>query len=102
MNIAIVLILFVIVLPLGLKLRQIKERNFAEELRQAVEARGGSVLSVQKRWFGNGPWWVRGKGQIVMKMIYRDAAGNLQQLWGRTGVFGNDLNWEYSDGEFDE
>lgn len=94
-------LLLLVFLPLVIYMRYAKRQSFESELRLAVEASGGTVLAVRSLIFGNGPWWVRGKGQMVLKVIYRDAAGDLRQLWGRTGVFGNDINWEYSDGEYD-
>ena|GEM_PF-2890489 len=101
-NIAVILI-FLLILPLAIYLRKVKQVNFEAELTQAVEARGGTVLSISNKLFRNGPWWVRGKGRLILKVIYRDAEGQLCQLWGRTGTFfGNELNWEYNDGEYDE
>jgi len=97
-----VILIVIIFLPLAFFLRHVKRQNFEAELRQAVEARGGTVLSVYSPVFGNGPWWFRGKGQMVLKVVYRDADTQLRQLWGRTGVFGNDLNWEYDDGEYEQ
>lgn len=46
------------------------------------------------------PFWVRGKGRSIMKVIYRDSDGYLRQLWGSSGIFGDDLQREYDDGQY--
>lgn len=79
---------------------QTRLANFEAELTQAVAERGGTVLRVDRPWFSNGPWLFRGKGQLILKVVYRDRAGYLRQLWGRTGTFSNDIDWDYDDGDY--
>lgn len=95
----VIILIALIFIPLAFMLRQSKENNFAEQLSQAVAERGGTVVSMETRSFRKGPFWVKGKGQIVMKVVWQDAAGDRHQLWGRTGVFGDDLVWDYDDGD---
>lgn len=77
-----------------------KRDAFEAELVQAVQEQGGTVVSVDRPWFRNGPWLFRGKGQAIIKVVYQDARGNLRQVWGRTGVFANDVEWNYDDGDY--
>lgn len=81
-------------------LSMFRRQAFEDELCQAVKERGGTVLSVERPWFSNGPWFFRGKGRVIIKVCYRDSHGALCQVWGRTGAFGNDVDWDYDDGNY--
>lgn len=46
-----------------------------------------------------GPFRRHGKGPRIVKLIYRDATGGVRQLWARRSPFGNELVWDYDDGD---
>jgi hypothetical protein len=81
-------------------LGQTQRANLEAELIDGVQARGGTVISVDRPWFKNGPWLFRGKGRTIIKVVYQDAEGNLRQVWGRTGMLSNDVDWDYDDGDY--
>lgn len=71
-------------------------------MQRQVAARGGSVLGWENRSFFKGPFWVKGKGQVIIKMVYRESEDALRQAWGRTGTLLRDdeVVWDYDDGDY--
>lgn len=99
MSVLILLVFLAVVIPLGGRLVRDRVDAFVMSLAREVEARGGTVLRVEVVRRRRGPFPRRGRGPRVVKLIYRDAMGGVRQLWGFRSVFGNELRWDYDDGD---
>lgn len=96
-------ILFVLIfIPFGIWMQMKKKESFADLMQQRVATQGGSVLGWESRTFRKGPFWVMAKGQVIIKMVYRDREGALRQAWGRSGTLLRDdeVVWDYDDGDY--
>ena len=75
---------------------------FAGMWEDEVRRHGGTVLKTRVRLYLKGPYGFFAERRTVVKVIYRDRDGTVQQLWGRSkGWFEADhtYTWDYSDGD---
>jgi hypothetical protein len=93
------MLILVVVIPLAVRNARERLDAFVVMLNQEVAARGGTVLGVEVVRRRRGPFPRKGRGPRIIKMVYRDAMGDVRQLWARRSPFGNELCWDYDDGD---
>lgn len=98
-GVLVVLFILIVIAPLSARLARERTDAFVMLMNQEVAARGGTVLRVEVVRWHRGPFLRKGRGPRIVKMIYQDATGGVRQLWGRRSRWGNDLRWDYSDGD---
>jgi hypothetical protein len=94
-----VVLILLVVTPVAARFARERLAEFVAFLSQEVEVRGGTVLRVEVVRRRRGPFRRHGKGPRIVKLIYRDATGGVRQLWARRSPFGNELVWDYDDGD---
>jgi hypothetical protein len=97
---AIVVILAMILLPISIMFNAGRRDEFIERCGAEVERQGGRVLSAERMLWGKGPFWVKGKDQFIVRVIYEDGSGARRQLWARSRTLLRDdeFVWDHDDG----
>jgi hypothetical protein len=88
-------------LVLGLLIDSNRVDGIVDEARRQIEERGGQYIDHERRTLRSGPFMWAGKGQIILRIRYADASGQVRQLWvkRRGWPWGDDWVWDYDDGE---
>lgn len=82
-----VLIVFII---LGIVFSFIQADSHESKIREQIQSMGGTVVSIEKKYFATGPFIAVGKGRTVYRIEYR-IGGKLKEGWVRFGgLFGPD------------
>jgi type II secretory pathway pseudopilin PulG len=99
-SMAIVVLLALILLPVLIMNNAGRRDEFLARCQAAVEGQGGRVLSAERKLWGRGPFWVKGKNQFIARVIFEDGSGARRQLWARSRtIFRDDeFVWDYDDG----
>jgi hypothetical protein len=83
----IIIVLFAI---FGIAIFFIQNGSHESSIKSQVEALGGTVISIERTMFNNGPFFLKGKGRTIYRFEY-NTGGEIKEGWVRFGgLFGAD------------
>lgn len=84
------------VIALAIGIGYLAEKGNKSNINKMISSKGGTITSIDARLMHIGPFYVRGKGQSIYKVDYKDKDGNKQEAWVRTGII-DDWIWDYKE-----
>lgn len=89
------IILFIIFLSIAILIALWDNNSNESNINEKIIEMGGKVESIDSVLFDLGPFYFKGNGQSVYKIIYRDKNGNKQEAWMRTEFINDEWVWDY-------
>ncbi len=83
----------IIALVIGLALLCLQTRSDEGRIREWAESNNCSVISIEKTYFDNGPFWFRDDYQRIYRVKVRDHLEHERRTYFRFGYFGYDQEW---------
>jgi hypothetical protein len=82
-----------IVLMVGLTISLMQGESDRADIDRWAAGQGYQIEEIEKTWFDNGPYWVKGRGTRIYRCRVSDREGKSRTVYMRTRFFGNDYEF---------
>jgi hypothetical protein len=88
----IIIPIIIVMLAIGFAISSVQRESDHADITRRAAQQGYQIDEIEKTWFDNGPYWVKGKRRIYRCRV-RDANGSTRLVYMRTRFLGNDYEF---------